>query len=191
MKLATDDPRLLVLCDKRRVGFCEPYILDGWRYYANGRIFARIPAPGEPNTDRLGLPDEPPRYFPAALRWKVADFLPWPAAAYAHKRLPCYWCNQGIRREDLGACPTCGDDGELILPAYQVVGGRFIRPVYHAWVAALPNAEFLNEGGDCDWLAFRFGAEGTIGGQGIIKPLYHDDLARLDPENIINGGGVV
>jgi hypothetical protein len=191
MKLESDDPRLLTMCDKRGYGQFEPYFLDGWRYYSNGRIFVRIPAPGAENTNRLGLEEEHPRYFPSKARWKVADFAPWPAPNYVYKRIPCYWCEHGISGEDLMTCPTCGSDGEVVLPVFQIVCDRRIRPIHHAWVAALPNPEFLAEGGDCDWLAFRFGAEGTISGQGIIKPIYRDDAARTDPESIIAGGGVV
>jgi hypothetical protein len=158
-------------------------VRDGRRYYTNGNLWLRIPAPGIENSTDMGLPEEPPRMF-QGVRWKVADFAPWPKAEYAIRRLDCIAC---VSTMDFASslCPVCGGDGEVMLGAFQRVCGRFIRPVYHAWIAELPAVEYMVEGGDCDWLAFRF-----TGGEGVVKPIYADEYVRLD-EEIIPPGIVV
>jgi hypothetical protein len=180
MSIAIDDPRLLRALASPPDSFSEPFVLDGWRYYSNRSIYFRLPAPGEENTtERWGIPEESPRLF-RGNRWKIGEFLPWPKVQYSLRRIPCYWCINNLSAPAVLHCPTCGDDREVMIAAFGIVNGRRIRPVYNEWISELPNPEFLNEGGDCDWLAFRFD-----GGQGIVKPIYSDDLCRAD-QGIIN-----
>jgi len=188
----------------------HPWVKGGWRYATDGRVCARVPAPGEPDTE--GKHPDAFAIFVSVDLSKCVD--PWSPGPAMRKEMDCEQCEgEGLigreRCEECGGrgdveCSECGQDTECdecdgegffgdgekcpecdgkrrtVQEFARPFGPAFIAVKYERLVSGLPGVRCITPTEATKPIFFVFD-----GGQGAVMPLNPDgvktDMAAAAP----------
>jgi hypothetical protein len=92
-----------------RYAFDKPFVVKGWRYFTDGRVCVRVPAPDEPDTDAPDTMKTANEVFPDPM---PTDWHPWPQDGFIEGDTQCLTCD-ARGRINTRKCDECDGDGDV------------------------------------------------------------------------------
>jgi hypothetical protein len=174
----------------------RPHVIDGWRYFTDGRVCVRVRDESAPNTTDGSFPPSD-KIFPTKT---LTDWQPWPTDSFIEAEGDCLVC-EGRGRVGTTTCATCKGNQEVVCeacghehecddcnglgygggttcrscrgkqrvtrPVRQTIAGVSFNYEYVAKILSLPNPQYSRSSvRPGKALAFRFD-----GGEGVLMPL--------------------
>jgi hypothetical protein len=91
-----------------RYSLTSPFVRLGHRYFTDGRVCVRVPAPGETDADVHDAFKSANEVFPVS---DPGDWKPWPDDGWVDGEIQCLAC-KGIGLVNTRKCITCDGTGE-------------------------------------------------------------------------------
>lgn len=196
MTTATNTIDLTKFCGKASSAypFAEPFVAGGWRYATDGRICVRVPAAGEPDSDKVV------KHVEQSFAHPRDNAIPWPTNGAVYGDGECWSCDGTGYTERTnckkcdgrgetfcdhcgrdGDCEECGGKGYSVMDKacrtckgkgfceqikYRMVGEFAVRGDFDALIRSLPDVRWAGNRTEANSVHFVF-----AGGEGVVMRL--------------------